>query len=50
MSNDGGRIQWLRNPGNTDSSQPYWESHRIGNSTGMHRSIFAEIFDTSEYN
>lgn len=33
---DGGRIQWLRNPGDR-SAQPYWEARPIGNSTGMHR-------------
>ncbi|KAF7984115.1 hypothetical protein HWV62_16736 [Athelia sp. TMB] len=29
---DGGRIQWLENPGDR-SSQPYWKAHHIGNST-----------------
>lgn len=35
-TNNGGRIQWLRNPGDR-SAQPFWEAHHIGNSTGMHR-------------
>ncbi|KAL6304158.1 hypothetical protein BKA93DRAFT_785315 [Sparassis latifolia] len=33
---DGGRIQWLKNPGPGDTKS-YWEAHHIGNSTGMHR-------------
>ncbi|KAJ7577587.1 hypothetical protein C8J56DRAFT_798543 [Mycena floridula] len=34
----GGRIQWLRNPGNiTDPA--IWEARYIGNSTGMHRLV-----------
>ncbi|KAI0316808.1 hypothetical protein OF83DRAFT_1172533, partial [Amylostereum chailletii] len=33
---DGGRIQWLKNPGQR-SSQPFWKANKIGNSTGMHR-------------
>ncbi|KAJ7021157.1 hypothetical protein C8F04DRAFT_1013557 [Mycena alexandri] len=33
---NGGRLQWLRNPGDRDA-QPYWTEHHIGNSTGMHR-------------
>lgn len=36
-TNNGGRIQWLRNPGNKSASQLYWEPQHIGNSTGMHR-------------
>ncbi|KAF5346222.1 hypothetical protein D9758_014383 [Tetrapyrgos nigripes] len=46
-TNDGGRIQWLRNPG--DRSAPdSWEAHSIGNSTGMHR-IQAGHFTTAEH-
>jgi len=33
---NGGRIQWLRNPGDR-SAQPFWKAQHIGNSTGMHR-------------
>lgn len=33
---NGGRVQWLRNPGDR-TSQPFWEARTIGNSTGMHR-------------
>ncbi|KAJ6503795.1 hypothetical protein C8R45DRAFT_1185748 [Mycena sanguinolenta] len=33
---NGGRLQWLQNPGDRDA-QPYWTEHHIGNSTGMHR-------------
>ncbi|KAH7924398.1 hypothetical protein BV22DRAFT_1013346 [Leucogyrophana mollusca] len=33
---DGGRVQWLRNPGER-SSEPFWKARKIGNSTGMHR-------------
>ncbi|KAJ7028773.1 hypothetical protein C8F04DRAFT_1212107 [Mycena alexandri] len=35
---NGGRLQWLRNPGDRDA-QPYWTEHHIGNSTGMHRQV-----------
>ncbi|KIJ62442.1 hypothetical protein HYDPIDRAFT_169112 [Hydnomerulius pinastri MD-312] len=35
-TNNGGRVQWLRNPGTSDAT-PYWEAHEIGRSTGMHR-------------
>ncbi|KAF9457213.1 hypothetical protein BDZ94DRAFT_1176031 [Collybia nuda] len=38
-SNNGGRIQWLKNPGDR-SAQRYWEAHTIGNSNGMHSSYF----------
>ncbi|KAL0570157.1 hypothetical protein V5O48_011812 [Marasmius crinis-equi] len=33
---DGGRVQWLKNPGNRYVKK-YWDANRIGNSTGMHR-------------
>lgn len=33
---NGGRVQWLRNPGSGEPG-PYWEARHIGNSTGMHR-------------
>ncbi|KAF7982633.1 hypothetical protein HWV62_27061 [Athelia sp. TMB] len=39
----GGRIQWLRNPGKKDSSEPYWEPHVIGNSTAGHFSTRNQI-------
>ncbi|KAG5730224.1 hypothetical protein E4T56_gene11637 [Termitomyces sp. T112] len=44
---NGGRIQWLRNPGDRDSRSA-WEAHTIGNSTGMHR-IRAGHFTTTEH-
>ncbi|EJD34921.1 hypothetical protein AURDEDRAFT_154969 [Auricularia subglabra TFB-10046 SS5] len=34
---DGGRVQWLRNPGGDRSSAKNWAAQRIGNSTAMHR-------------
>ncbi|KDQ54530.1 hypothetical protein JAAARDRAFT_396980 [Jaapia argillacea MUCL 33604] len=47
QTNNGGRIQWLRNPGDRDA-QPYWEAHHIGNSTGMHR-VQVGHFTTSSH-
>ncbi|KAJ7649341.1 hypothetical protein DFH06DRAFT_1270608 [Mycena polygramma] len=38
-SENGGRLQWLQNPGNRDA-QPHWIAHQIGNSTGMHSRRF----------
>ncbi|TDL21830.1 hypothetical protein BD410DRAFT_789214 [Rickenella mellea] len=43
---NGGRLQWLRNPGSRDS-QPFWEAKTIGNSTGMHR-LLAGHFTTPD--
>jgi aldos-2-ulose dehydratase len=34
---NGGRVSWLRNPGQRGDANPYWTLHPIGNSTGMHR-------------
>ncbi|KAG6894101.1 hypothetical protein C0992_007506, partial [Termitomyces sp. T32_za158] len=36
QTNNGGRIRWLRNPGDRDDPAA-WEARDIGNSTGMHR-------------
>ncbi|KAF9473550.1 hypothetical protein BDN70DRAFT_964836 [Pholiota conissans] len=33
---NGGRIQWLRNPGQRSDALPFWTATHIGNSTGMH--------------
>ncbi|KZV78660.1 hypothetical protein EXIGLDRAFT_847293, partial [Exidia glandulosa HHB12029] len=33
---DGGRVRWLKNPGKRVGTA-FWEAHKIGNSTGMHR-------------
>ncbi|KAF7354080.1 Aldos-2-ulose dehydratase [Mycena venus] len=38
QTKDGGRIQWLRNPGNSTEVRS-WTAHHIGNSTGMHRQV-----------
>ncbi|KAH9885080.1 hypothetical protein C8Q73DRAFT_718341 [Cubamyces lactineus] len=35
-NNDGGRVQWLSNPGSRFAKEE-WQARRIGNSTGMHR-------------
>ncbi|KZP26872.1 hypothetical protein FIBSPDRAFT_781712, partial [Athelia psychrophila] len=43
---DGGRIQWLENPGDR-TSQAYWKAHHIGNSTGMHRRAMCSRFDVA---
>ncbi|KAF8969197.1 hypothetical protein BDZ97DRAFT_1964191 [Flammula alnicola] len=35
-TNNGGRIQWLRNPGQRSDALPFWTASHIGNSTSMH--------------
>lgn len=44
---DGGRVIWLQNPGDRNA-QPFWRSHKIGNSTGMHR-LEAGHFTTNKH-
>ncbi|KAJ6600286.1 hypothetical protein DFH09DRAFT_1127960 [Mycena vulgaris] len=45
---NGGRLQWLRNPGNRDA-QPFWTKHHIGNSTGMHRVLAGHFTETDHF-
>ncbi|KAL7278519.1 hypothetical protein ACG7TL_007518 [Trametes sanguinea] len=45
---DGGRVQWLRNPGNRFAKEE-WTAHRIGNSTGMHRLEAGHFTTTSHF-
>ncbi|CDO68076.1 hypothetical protein BN946_scf184788.g7 [Trametes cinnabarina] len=45
---DGGRVQWLRNPGNRFAKRE-WAAHRIGNSTGMHRLEAGHFSITSHF-
>ncbi|MGL5865393.1 MAG: FG-GAP repeat domain-containing protein [Dermatophilaceae bacterium] len=34
---EGGKIDWLENPGNPATSQDNWKRHYVGRATGMHR-------------
>ncbi|CDO68224.1 hypothetical protein BN946_scf184913.g14 [Trametes cinnabarina] len=47
-TNDGGRVQWLRNPGNR-FAKISWAAKHIGNSTGMHRLKVGHFTITSHF-
>ena len=34
---EGGKIDWLENPGNADTRSESWKRHYVGRATGMHR-------------
>ncbi|KAJ7107338.1 hypothetical protein C8R44DRAFT_637345 [Mycena epipterygia] len=52
QSQNGGRVQWLRNPGGRPEdreAEPFWSEHHIGNSTGMHRYIDTGHFTETDH-
>lgn len=34
---EGGKIDWLENPGTPDKDESRWKRHYVGRATGMHR-------------
>lgn len=45
----GGKIDWLENPGNADSTTEQWKRHYVGKAVGMHRLRIGHFTQTERW-